>query len=117
MFDELLLRRLIRDPHFVTTMNAAKARAWNTFSDVVLNFLGNRKACNCQQIVEELPLSLQSRGCSMSIKFTLHSHLDEFPENLGDVNQEQGECFHQDIKVMENRCQGRWHSNMMADYC
>ena len=27
----------------------------------------------------------------------LFIHLDEFPENLGDVNKEQGERFHQDI--------------------
>jgi len=43
--------------------------------------------------------------------------LDEFPENLGNVSDEQGERFHQDIKVMEQRHQGRWDINMMADYC
>ena len=37
----------------------------------------------------------------------LHSHLDRFPENLGDVSVGQGERFHQDIKVMEERYQGR----------
>lgn len=47
----------------------------------------------------------------------LHSHLSEFPDNLEDVSEEQGERFHQDIKVMEERYQGRWDSNMMADYC
>jgi len=36
---------------------------------------------------------------------------------LGDVSEGQGECFYQDIKLMEERCQGRWHSNMMAEYC
>ena len=71
MFDELLVSRLIRDPHIVTTMNAAKARAWNAFSYVVGNFLGNRKASTCQQIVEEFLLSLQALGCRMSIKFTI----------------------------------------------
>ena len=47
----------------------------------------------------------------------LHSHLDRFPDNLGDVSEEQGERFHQDIKVMEDRYQGRWDSHMMSDYC
>jgi hypothetical protein len=28
----------------------------------------------------------------------LHSHLDRFPENLGDLSEEQGEKFQQDIK-------------------
>jgi hypothetical protein len=29
----------------------------------------------------------------------------------------QGERFHQDIKEMEKRYQGRWNEHMMADYC
>ena len=68
--------------------------------------------------MEELLLSLQDLGCQMSIKVQyLHSHLSEFPANLGDVSEEQGERFHQDVKVMEERYQGRWNCNMMADYC
>ena len=47
----------------------------------------------------------------------IHSHLNRFPENLGDLSEEQGERFHQDIKVMEERYQGRWDNHMMADYC
>ena len=47
----------------------------------------------------------------------LHSHLDRFPENLGDFSDEQGERFHQDIKTIEKRYQGRWDQHMMADYC
>ncbi|GFX46376.1 uncharacterized protein TNCV_238381 [Trichonephila clavipes] len=54
----------------------------------------------------------------MSVKVHfLHSHLDYFPENLGAVSEEQGERFHQDIKEMERRYQGRWNVSMMADYC
>ncbi|GBP03721.1 hypothetical protein EVAR_103619_1 [Eumeta japonica] len=30
--------------------------------------------------------------------------------------EEQGECFHQEIKVMENRCRERWGVQLMADY-
>ncbi|KRZ79014.1 hypothetical protein T10_10164 [Trichinella papuae] len=37
--------------------------------------------------------------------------------NLGDVSEEQGERFHQDIKQMEQRYQGRWNVAMIADYC
>ena len=54
----------------------------------------------------------------MSIKMHfLNSHLQLFPANLGDVSDEQGERFHQDIKVMEDRYQGRWDIHMMVDYC
>ena len=47
----------------------------------------------------------------------LFIHIENFPENLGDVSDEQGERFHQDIKIMEGRYQGRWGKTMMADFC
>lgn len=57
-------------------------------------------------------------GCLMNLKLHfLHSHLDKFPDNLGDFSEEQGERFHQDIKIMETRYQGRWDENMIADFC
>ena len=103
---------------FLTTMTVVEARAWKAFFKVVHNFVGNKKADSCIELVQELLLSLQDLGCRMSIKMHyLHSHLSEFPANLGDVSEEQGEHFHQDVKVMEERYQGRWNCNMMADYC
>ena len=54
----------------------------------------------------------------MSIKVHfVHNHLDQFPANCGNVSDEQGERFHQDIKEMETRYRGRWDSRMEADYC
>ena len=35
---------------------------------------------------------------SLTMHF-LHSHLEFFPENNGDVSDEHGERFHQDFKV------------------
>jgi hypothetical protein len=56
--------------------------------------------------------------CNMSLKLLfLASHLDYFPPNLGAVSEQQGERFHQDLKDVERRYQGRWDVNMMADYC
>jgi len=52
----------------------------------------------------------------LKIRF-LESHLDIFPENLGEVSDEQGERFHQDIMATEKRYQGKWTSRMLADYC
>ena len=54
--------------------------------------------------------SYHNLGCNMSIKV-------HFLHFLGDVSDEHGERFHQDIKVMEERYQGRWDTHMMADYC
>ena len=53
---------------------------------------------------------------SLKIHF-LHSHLDFFPSNCGNVSDEQGEHFHQDIAVMEKRYQEKWSPSMLADYC
>ena len=50
----------------------------------------------------------------MSVKLHfLSSHLDYFPKNF----EEQGERFHQDIRIMEKRNQVQWDVNFLADYC
>jgi hypothetical protein len=49
----------------------------------------------------------KSLGCKMSLRLNfIFSHLDQFPENLGAVSEEQGEWFHQGIKEMERWYQG-----------
>ena len=85
---------------------------------IVKEFLGNTKAGNYKDFVETLLDSFHALGCNMSINVHfLKSHLNEFLANIGDVNYEHGERFHQDIKVMEERYQGRWNTYMMADCC
>ena len=55
---------------------------------------------------------------NMSLKIhLLYSHLDFFPENMGDESDEHGERFHQQIKEMERRYQGHWDESMMGYYC
>jgi hypothetical protein len=62
----------------------------------VKNFIGNKKA-DYTQLVEDMFFHFNRLGCNMSVKVHhLHSHLDRFPENLGDFNEEQGKRFHQD---------------------
>ena len=53
---------------------------------------------------------------SLKVHF-LASHLHFFHENLGDVSDEHGERFHQDIAVIEKRYKGKWSVGMLADYC
>ena len=53
---------------------------------------------------------------SINLHF-LHSYLDRFPDNLGDYSEKQGERFHQDIRIEEERYRGRWDCHMMADCC
>ena len=99
-------------------MDAMESAAWNSFVEVVPNFLGNHKASNYKHLVMHMLKCFEKLGANMSIKLHyLFSHLDRFPQNLGDFSDEQGERFHQDIKVMEERYQGRWDQHTMADYC
>jgi hypothetical protein len=84
----------------------------------VKNFLGNKKADNYTQLVEDMLFHFTRLGCNVSVKgHYLHRYLDRFPENLGDLSEEEGKIFYQDIKTMEARYQGRWDAHMMADYC
>lgn len=118
VFDGPQIRQLIEDEHFIKTMSEIEKNAWLAFKDIVKNFLGNTRARNYFDIVQNLLESYKMLRCNMSIKLHfLHSHLANFPENLGDFSDEQGERFHQDLKVMEERYQGRWDANTMDDYC
>ena len=48
----------------------------------------------------------------MSMKmYFLHIHLNNVLENCEDVNEKQGERFHRDFKLLEERYQGRWEND------
>ena len=118
MFDGTQIRKIMRDSGFVKSMTVVESAAWISFSLVVKNFLGNTKADNYKEVVKDMLFNFKNLGMKMSIKVHyLFCHLDRFPENLGDLSKEQGERFHQDIKVMEERYQGSWDTHMMSDYC
>ncbi|KAI6646175.1 hypothetical protein LOD99_9382 [Oopsacas minuta] len=98
-------------------MTGVEAAAWYSFVDVVKGFLGNTKVANYQNLVEGMLKNFHSLGTRMSIKLHyLYSHLERFPKNLGNLREEQGERFHQDIRTMEEWYQGRWNTHMLADY-
>jgi len=106
IFDGPQIRTLINYCDFPNYMNEKESCAWSTFVETVKNFLGNRIAVNYKGIVAKLISTLQDMGANMTIKLHfLYSHLDRFPENLGDLSDEQGERFHQHISEMEVRYQ------------
>lgn len=112
------IRTLCKDNEFLNSMTTIEKNAWISFKEVINNFFGNIKSENYETIVNSMLENYRILGFNMSIiMHFLYSHLDKFPENLGDVSEEQGERFHQDIKEMERRYQGRWSVTMMADYC
>ncbi|GFV59717.1 uncharacterized protein TNCV_1907881 [Trichonephila clavipes] len=116
IFDGPQIRQLVKDSNFVKSMTEVESKAWNSFVLVMSNFLGKKRSDDHVELVESMLSNLKELGCNMSIKIHfLHSHLDRFPQNLGDFSEEQGERFHQDLRIMEERYQGWWDSHMMAD--
>ena len=137
------IKKLLNDSKFSSTLTANEAKAWSSFRSVVNGFLGNSRSSDYKKIVEDLLVnykkigihskklisnfwliflnifnSILGTGVNMSLKIHfLHSHLDFFPENLGDESDEHGERFHQQMKTMERRYQGFWNEAMMGDYC
>ena len=100
---------IVKDPH-------VELRVWTSFKSVIQNFLGNRQANNYRQQVDELIQNYREPGTIISIKMHfLHSHLDNCSKNCGEISDEQGEKFHQDIKLMEERYQRCWDNRMNAD--
>ena len=88
-------------------MTKVKQDAWNSYVFVVKDFLVSRRAQNYMSFVETMLANFHALGARMNIKLHyLICHLDHFSDDLGDMSEEQGESFHQDIKVMEERCQG-----------
>ena len=111
-------RSLMKDEHFNGVMSETERNAWQAFKSVVSNFLGNKKSSEYVLIAQKLMQSFKALGARMSVKMHfLTSHLDYFLDNCGDYSEKQGERFHQDIRTMEERYQGRWDINMLADYC
>ena len=85
-------------------MNDREKESWDSFKDVVTCFLGNTKVRNYGNVVQKLLKALEILGCNMSLKLHfLFNHLERFSPNLGDVSDEQGESFHQDLKGIEDR--------------
>ena len=112
------IQDIIKDENFHKLLQGDEKAAWDSFKFVVTVFLGNRRARNYEELVNNRLQSYQKLGCNMSIKIHfLHSHLDFSPENCGAVGDEHAERFHQDISSMEKRYQGKWNCAMLADYC
>jgi hypothetical protein len=111
------VRKMLASQELQSKMKPVEKRAWCSLRNVVNGFLGNSKSDNYKQLVHDLLLRYKQLGCRMSLKLHfLHSHLDFFSDNMGDISEQHGERFHQDIKVMEERYQGRWNASMMGDY-
>ncbi|KYN01405.1 hypothetical protein ALC62_07798 [Cyphomyrmex costatus] len=108
----------MKDEEFARKLSAVERRAWKSFIALCEKFLRNNKSPDHVAVVHEFMSAYEKMDCNMSIKIHfLHSHLDFFPENLGQLSDEQGERFHQEIRTIEERFHGKSSINMLADYC
>ena len=92
IFDGPQVRQLMRDQKNCDSMNEVELATWLSFVEVVKNFLGNYRADNYKDAVNNMLGYFRILGMNLSIKVHfLYSHLDQFLENLRDVINEQGE--------------------------
>ena len=103
------ISELMQDKQFDEDLNETERNAWLSSKRICKNFLGNHKAANYQDVVQDLLTSCKAIGYNIILKiYFLESHLDFFPDNLSEVSDEHSERFHQDIMGMEKRYQGKW---------
>ena len=111
------IRRMLASEELEGQMPDFERNGWQAFRMIVKGFLGKHRRDDYAMLVSNLIKGYEKLGCRMSLKLHfLHSHLDFFRDNLGNVSEEHSERFHQDIQVTEKRYQGRWDKAMMEDY-
>ena len=108
IFDGPQIRKLLKSDVFYTKIftKSTEKRVWLSFKNNVEQFLGNVKSSDGKKEVSRMVDSFQNLKMNLKLHF-MDSDVEYFPENLGDYGEEQSERFNQDIKVMDQRCQGR----------
>jgi len=72
---------LIKDKYFNKLLQGDEKAAWDSFKFVVKGFLGNRRAQNYEELVNNLLQSYQKLGRNMSLKIHF-LHFGFFPREL-----------------------------------
>ena len=84
----------MQDNQFDEDANEAERNSWLSLKRICKDFLGNHKAAKYLDIVHNLLTSYKAMGCNIRLKIHfLESHLDFFPENLGEVSEETAKDF------------------------
>ena len=112
------IREFMKDPKLDEALSGVKLFTWQSLKSVVTDFLTNSLSAEYEKEIEELVKSFCQLWGRMSVKLHfLLSYFDYFLKNCGDLSEELGEHFHQDIPIMQERYQGRWDVNSLADNC
>ncbi|GBM19209.1 Retrovirus-related Pol polyprotein from transposon 297 [Araneus ventricosus] len=80
----LQIKQLFSDPKFAKLLRSKEKQVWDAFYQIATNFLGNDKAENYKDLLEDMLALFQDFGCNMSLNIRfLDSHLIFFPDNCG----------------------------------
>jgi len=97
VFVGLQNRELMQSKHF-EELNETERNAWLSLMRICKAFFGNHRVAKYQDVVHDLLTSYKPVGCNVSLKIHfVESHVDVFLENFGEVRDEHGERFHQDV--------------------
>lgn len=110
--------KLLENNEFRRILTPVQRKAFDGIHNVCTQFLGNYRADNYQEIIADMITAFKNMHVNMSLKIHfLDDHLDFFPDNCGDYSDEQGERFHKDIAVIEQRFKGKNSAHMLGEYC
>jgi len=74
------MRKPMQDKQFDEDLNETERNAWLSFKRICKDLLGNHKAANYQDVVQDLLTSYRAMVCNVSLKIHfLGSHLDFCP--------------------------------------
>lgn len=87
---------------FEGKLNMYEMDAWSSFKREITNIFGNYKSENYRENVSEILKSYKDMECNTSLKgYFLDCHLDIFPENFGNVSEENEKHFHQNFESLK----------------
>jgi len=73
---------IIKDEYFDKLLHGDEKAAWDSFKVVLKVFLGNRRARNYEELVNNLLQSYQKLGCNMSLKYTSFTRIWIFSQKI-----------------------------------
>lgn len=89
---------------FTKKLKPTESATWEAFMQVLQIFFGNLSVGSYAEVANKMLKAHQITSARMPLKMHfLHSHLDCFPPNLGDVSDKHGARFHQDGKLISQK--------------
>ena len=75
-------RDLIKEEYFDKLLLGDEKATWDSFKLVVKGYLGNRRAQNYEELVNNLLQGYQKLGCNMSLKCTFFTYIWIFSRRI-----------------------------------